>query len=96
GGTRLSGGTRGQGRTAAGARSGLPDRASAALLSGADGVSRFELRAPFGRDLTGPVGQLVNRRGWELLELHESRFSLEDTFIALTKQAGGHREVNHV
>ena len=87
---------RADGETAAAALRELPDLESAALLSDAGGVSRFELRAPFGRNLAGPVGQLVNRRGWELLELHESRFSLEDTFIALTKQAGGHREVNHV
>jgi len=82
--------------TAAEALRGLDDIESAALIGEADGVSRFELRAPFGMEVTGAVGGLVNQRGWELLELHESRFSLEDTFIALTKQGSRTGEANHV
>ena len=54
--------------------------------------SRFELRAPFQQDLVSAVAELARERGWALRELHESRFSLEDTFIALTR-AAGKREV---
>ncbi len=54
---------------------------------------RFELRAPFQHDLTGAVAALASERGWPLAELHESRFSLEDTFIALTRAARSQREV---
>ncbi len=49
--------------------------------------SRFELRATFGADLTGDVARLSHERKWDLAELHESRYSLEDTFIALTRAA---------
>jgi len=87
---------RADGETAAAALRELPELDSTALLADAGGVSRFELRAPFGREITGPVGRLVNQQGWELLELHESRYSLEDTFIALTRQESGGREVSHV
>ncbi len=57
------------------------------------GGSRFELRAPFAHDLAGAVAGLAISRGWQLAELHESRFSLEDTFIALTRAAATRREV---
>ena len=48
---------------------------------------RFELRGPFGRDLAGAVEGLARAEGWPLLELHEAPYSLEDTFIALTRRA---------
>jgi len=63
----------------------LPSLTALRLLDAADGGSRFELRAPFQHDLTGAVAALAGQRGWPLSELHESRFSLEDTFIALTR-----------
>ena len=72
----------------------LPGLRDLRLLSDAsDGACRFELRAPFAQDLTGAVADLAGRRGWSLAELHESRFSLEDTFIALTRAARPQREV---
>ena len=49
--------------------------------------SRFEVRAGFDVDLTGKLVALAASRGWQLSELHESPFSLEDTFIALTRRA---------
>ncbi|MBD3219600.1 ATP-binding cassette domain-containing protein [bacterium] len=64
-----------------------------ALEAPEDGASRFELRAPFQHDLVGSVARLASERGWQLGELHESRYSLEDTFIALTRAAGQQREV---
>jgi len=54
---------------------------------------RFELRAPFQHDIVAAVAELASQRGWPLAELHESRFSLEDTFIALTRHAGSRQEV---
>ncbi|MCP4547362.1 MAG: ATP-binding cassette domain-containing protein [bacterium] len=48
---------------------------------------RFELRGAFGKDLVGSVSSLARSRDWSLRELQESHYSLEDTFIALTKQA---------
>ena len=55
---------------------------------------RYELRGAFGGDLVGAVAALARDKGWGLRELHESPFSLEDTFIALTKQAGGSEEIH--
>jgi len=67
---------------------GLPALTALHALPAAEaGASRFELRAPFVHDLTGAVAALAAERGWVLSELHESRFSLEDTFIALTRAA---------
>jgi ABC-2 type transport system ATP-binding protein len=65
----------------------LPSLTALRLLDATGGDSRFELRAPFRHDLTGAVAALASQRGWPLAELHESRFSLEDTFIALTRAA---------
>ncbi len=63
-------------------------------LDGPDtAISRFELRAPFQHDLVGAVAELAGARGWALAELHESRYTLEDTFIALTRASGARREV---
>lgn len=56
------------------------------------GTCRFELHAPFAQDLTADVAELAHRRNWTLTELHESRFSLEDTFIALTRAASARRD----
>jgi ABC-2 type transport system ATP-binding protein len=53
----------------------------------ADGGCRFEVRGPFDTDLVGAVDRLVRGRGWDLTQLNEATFSLEDTFIALTKRA---------
>ncbi len=57
------------------------------LPDAAPGTCRFELRGAFADDLVGVVTRTVTERGWSLLELHESRYSLEDTFIALTRQS---------
>ncbi len=49
--------------------------------------SRFEVRGPFDRDLIGALDKLCKQHGWELTELREAMFSLEDTFIELTKRS---------
>ncbi|MCP4570971.1 MAG: ATP-binding cassette domain-containing protein [bacterium] len=62
----------------------------------ADGGCRFEVRAPFGTELLGDLHRLAREQGWELNELHEAPYSLEDTFIALTKRSvrpGAQQEV---
>ena len=72
----------------------IPALSELRLIDGAsDGASRFELRAPFDSDLVGDVARLARERAWDLGELHESRYSLEDTFIALTRAAGSRKEV---
>ncbi|MEN8007057.1 MAG: ATP-binding cassette domain-containing protein [Candidatus Krumholzibacteriota bacterium] len=55
----------------------------------ADGGCRFEVRGAFDSDLVGAVDRLARGRGWDLTQLHEATFSLEDTFISLTKRAAG-------
>jgi ABC-2 type transport system ATP-binding protein len=64
-----------------------------ALESAAPGTSRFELRSAFGADVAGEVARLARERAWDLAELNESRYSLEDTFIALTRAARSGQEV---
>jgi ABC-2 type transport system ATP-binding protein len=62
------------------------------LPGGGDGAARFELRGAFGADLAGAVARLARERGWELCELHEATYSLEDTFIALTRTGSAPRK----
>lgn len=49
--------------------------------------SRLEVRGPFDEDLVGAISGLCRDRGWELTELREAMFSLEDTFIELTRRS---------
>jgi len=66
-----------------------------ALLAVGDGEpGRYELRGGWDGDLAGSVADIAREKSWRLRELHENRFSLEDTFIALTKQAGGAEEIH--
>jgi len=53
----------------------------------AESGCRFEVRGSFAHDLTGELAILATGRGWQLTELHPAPFSLEDTFIALTRRA---------
>jgi len=71
----------------------LPGLTGLKALGGAGDGARFEVRAPFSQDLVGAVATLATEHGWALGELHESRFSLEDTFIALTRAERKQREV---
>ncbi len=48
---------------------------------------------PLRRRPRGRGGRPGPRAGWDLTELHESPYSLEDTFIALTRAAGSRQEV---
>jgi ABC-2 type transport system ATP-binding protein len=53
----------------------------------ADEGCRFEVRGSFDSDLVGAVGRLAHSRNWDLTQLHEAAFSIEDTFISLTRRA---------
>jgi len=53
------------------------------------GNNRFEVRAPFDLDLRNNIVTLSHQNSWQLLEIQESLFSLEDTFIALNQNSGG-------
>ncbi len=75
--------------------SGVSGVATAELLGEHDGVARFEVRTGFDQDVRVPLGAAIHGRGWDLVELHESRFSLEDTFIALTRKTSGGTGVHH-
>ncbi len=59
---------------------------------------RFEVRGSFDTDLVGAVGRLARDRNWDLTQLNEAVFSLEDTFISLTRRAGdrGHGNLRGV
>ncbi len=70
----------------------LPAVASLRPLPAAGGC-RFEVRGPFSEDLVGAIERLARDGGWQLSELHEAPYSLEDTFIALTRRARGLQEV---
>ncbi len=73
-----------------GALRGLPGATSVARREGrSDGAARFEIRGGFDHDLAAAVSRLARERSWDLIELHEARYSLEDTFIALTHQSAG-------
>jgi len=48
---------------------------------------RFEVRGSFDTDLVGAVGRLARDRSWDLIQLNEAVYSLEDTFISLTRRA---------
>jgi len=71
----------------------LPAVAGLRPLPAAAGGCRFEVRGPFSEDLVGAIERLARAGGWQLSELHEAPYSLEDTFIALTRRARGLQEV---
>lgn len=48
---------------------------------------RFEVRGAFEHDLVGAIDHLAREQKWELTQLHQATFSLEDTFISLTRRA---------
>jgi len=67
---------------------GLPVVTEVGLLP-ADNGARFELRGEFADDIVGAVYQLARNNDWNLDELHQVTYSLEDTFNSLNRQALG-------
>jgi ABC-2 type transport system ATP-binding protein len=53
------------------------------------GNNRFEVRASFDLDLRSDIVTLSQQNNWQLLEIQEALFSLEDTFIALNQNSNG-------
>ncbi|MBE0565817.1 MAG: ATP-binding cassette domain-containing protein [Krumholzibacteria bacterium] len=86
GSNRVYVGLRGDAAAAAAALRGLDGVASVDTLPGG-GNPRFEVRGPFSGDLVAAVETLARDARWQLTELHEAPYSLEDTFIALTRRA---------
>ena len=64
----------------------LPRLTDLRLLADGPDSCRFEVRGAFTDDLVGLVARAAADHGWQLYELNESHFSLEDTFIALTRR----------
>ena len=79
-------GVRGDAATVSAAVNALACVEETIALDAAEGC-RFEVRGPFDRDLLGDLHRLGREQGWELTEFHEAPYSLEDTFIALTKRS---------
>ncbi|MFH2052818.1 MAG: ATP-binding cassette domain-containing protein [bacterium] len=69
---------------------GLPEVTSVKQLT-VDQGCRFEVGGPFDQDLVGAVARLAREQAWEIAELREAVFSLEDTFIVLTRRAHSER-----
>ena len=65
---------------------GLDEVTEVRPLPAAEGC-RFEVRGSFDTDLVGAVGRLARDRNWDLTQLNEAVYSLEDTFISLTRRA---------
>jgi len=70
--------------TALGSLAGVKAAKSLNVSSGC----RFEVRADFDTDLVSALVGLATERGWQLKELSEAPYSLEDTFISFIQQSG--------
>jgi len=67
------------------ALAGLDEVDQARLLQQAGGWARLEATAAPGTPLAQAVGRLAAERTWSLRELRDVRFTLEETFMALTR-----------
>jgi ABC-2 type transport system ATP-binding protein len=56
-----------------------------------DGNARFQVEAGYDANILRDVGEIVRGKGWDLLELTDKPFSLEETFLALTEAEEGAR-----
>jgi ABC-2 type transport system ATP-binding protein len=83
---RLFVGARQEAATIETALQGLDEVSEVRPMETVDGAS-FEVRGPFDADLIGAVDRLARGNNWDLTRLHESPYSLEDTFIALTRKS---------
>ncbi len=66
-----------------------------APLPASSGV-RFELRGAFGNDIVGEVYELAVKNNWDLDELHQVTYSLEETFNSLNRQVLGQNKQQEV
>lgn len=51
-------------------------------------VVRFEVTGPRDHDLLSPLSEVIKRNGWELRELKDKPYTLEETFLRLTEAEG--------
>jgi len=58
--------------------------------SGERGVTRCVLSYELGKDLLSDLNQIIRDAKWDIVEFHEEKLSLEDSFILLTQ--GGESE----
>jgi ABC-2 type transport system ATP-binding protein len=72
----------------------LPEVSEVRPLEAAAEGCRFEVRGPFESDLVGALDRLGRSRNWDFTQLNEATFSLEDTFISLTRRAADGRSDN--
>lgn len=62
---------------------------SVTALPRKEGAPHFKIEAEQGSRLLHDVVELMKGKGWELVELQEDPFSLEETFLALTEAEEG-------
>ncbi len=51
------------------------------------GNSRFEIRTPLEQDIRFALDRIAKTNNWAVNELHQAKISLEEAFLALTKQS---------
>jgi ABC-2 type transport system ATP-binding protein len=64
---------------------GLDEVSSAREIDRGERSIHLALTGDSGADLRSAVGALAADRGWIVLQLHDDRFTLEETFVALTR-----------
>lgn len=64
---------------------GLRDAKKVTFRGERDGRPRFRVEADHDKDILGQIDRLVREKGWEVRELHDVPYSLEETFLALTE-----------
>ena len=64
---------------------GLMDAKGVEFHSAAGGVVRFRVEAAHAKDILKQISALVQEKGWEVSELKDLPFTLEETFLALTE-----------
>jgi ABC-2 type transport system ATP-binding protein len=73
-----------EGTDAAGALRGIAGVTSVEPANGAAAPPAWVVRSPLDRDPRRDINQLARSKGWDVLELHAERPSLEEAFIDLT------------
>jgi ABC-2 type transport system ATP-binding protein len=69
-----------------GALGGLVEAKRIDFISAEDGTSKFRVEADFDKELLPKINEVIKRKGWVVKELHDVPFSLEETFLALTRK----------
>ena len=67
------------------ALSGLADADGVDFQAEENGLVRFRVQAAYERDILKQIYALMKEKGWEVSELRDLPFTLEETFLALTE-----------